>query len=394
MTRIIHFYTFDFKGGNALSIHKKWFVGAFLLFIFGMGLFNVMASDRAFSERENRPLDQMPEWSWANFISGKFTVRFEEYMSDQFVWKDDWVTLKAMSERVLLKQENNGVFFGKDGMLIEPFEKPSEQFDKNMAYVKKFATYAESIQSYLLLAPTAIGLYEDRLPLFAQTADERDAFETAKEELAPVIDVIDVYDTLESHKNEQIYFNTDHHWTMRGAYLAYREAAKVLGVQPYDEGDFRIETVSDNFYGTLHAKVNAIGIKPDKIEVYVPTFETTQTVTYTDGQKSDSLYEWDYLEKNDQYSLFLGGNHPLVTIKTGVGNGRKLAVVKDSYAHALIPFLANHFEEIHVLDLRYYHSDVLLYMNDQNISEVLFLYNVANFTKDTNVMWLSQSTRE
>jgi len=100
------------------------------------------------------------------------------------------------------------------------------------------------------------------------------------------------------------------------------------------------------------------------------------------------------MKKVNGDSLFLDGNHALVNIKTGVKNGRKLAVIKDSYAHAFIPFLANHFEEIHVLDLRYYHSDVLVYLNDQKVSEVLFLYNVANFTKDPNVIWLSQSTRE
>ena len=299
-----------------------------------------------------------------------------------------------MSERASLKKENNGVFFGKDGFLIEPFEKPGDQFDKNMDYVKRFAAYAEGIQSYMLLAPTSIALYEDKLPLFAQTASERDAFETAKEELASVMDVIDVYDTLKSHNNEQIYFKTDHHWTMRGAYLAYRELAKALGIKPYEKDDFRIETVSENFFGTLHSKTNTIGIEPDKIEVYLPKFDTTQTVTYEDGRQSDSLYEWGYLEKKDKYSLFLDGNHALVTIKTGVSNGRKLAVVKDSYAHALIPFLANHFEEIHVLDLRYYHSDILTYMTEQNISEVLFLYNIANFAKDPNVIWLSQSIRE
>ena len=377
-----------------MSIHNKWFVSVFLLFIFGIGLFNVVASDRTFSDRENRPLAQMPEWTLPNFISGKFTARFETYMSDQFVWKDGWVKLKAMSEWASLKKENNGVFFGKDGFLIEPFEKPGNQFDKNIEYVKKFAAYAEGIQSYVLLAPTSVALYEDKLPLFAQTSDEKSALETATEEFTSVMKVIDVFDALKSHNNEQLYFKTDHHWTMRGAYVAYREAAKAMGIKPYEEDDFRIETVSDNFYGTLHSKVNTIGVEPDKIEVYLPKFETTQTVTYEDGRQSDSLYEWDYLEKKDKYSLFLDGNHALVKIKTAVGNGRKLAVVKDSYAHAFIPFLANHFEEIHVLDLRYYHSDVLTYLNDQNISEVLFLYNIANFTKDPNVIWLSQSTRK
>lgn len=374
-----------------MTIRKRIFVGVFLLFIFGIGLFNIVSNDRSFSERENRPLAQMPEWTVDNFISGKFTTRFETYLSDQFVWKDNWVKLKAMAERASLKKENNGVFFGKDGFLIESFEKTGDQFDKNIDYVKNFAAYAKGIQSYVLLAPTAVAFYEDKLPLFAQTASEVDAYETTKEELASFVEVIDVYDALKLHSNEEIYFKTDHHWTMRGAYFAYREAAKVMGIKPYEEDDFQIKTVSDSFYGTLHAKANTIDIKADKIDVYLPKFEATQTVTYEDGKQSNSLYEWDYLDKKDKYSLFLDGNHTLVTIKTGVKNDRKLAVIKDSYAHAFIPFLANHFGEIHIVDLRYYHGDVLTYLNDHKISEVLFLYNVANFTKDPNVVWLSQS---
>ena len=74
-----------------MTIYKKIFIGAFLLFIFGIGLFTIVSRDRSFSERENRPLAQMPEWTIDNFISGKFTDRFETYLSDQFVWKDNWV---------------------------------------------------------------------------------------------------------------------------------------------------------------------------------------------------------------------------------------------------------------------------------------------------------------
>lgn len=375
-----------------MKIHKKIFIGVFLLFIFGIGFFNIVSRDRSFSERENRPLAQMPEWTVDNFISGKFTTRFDTYLADQFVWKDSWVKLKAMAERASLKKENNGVFLGKDGFLIESFDKPGDQFVKNIDYVKNFATIAKGIHSYVLLAPTSVAIYEEKLPLFAQTASEADAYETAKEKLASFAEVIDVHDALKSHSDEPIYFKTDHHWTMRGAYLAYQEASKAMGIKPYTEEDFLIKTVSAQFYGTLHAKANTMDVEADKIEVYLPKFEATQTVTYEDGRQSDSLYEWDYLDKKDKYSLFLDGNHTLVTIKTGVKNDRKLAVIKDSYAHAFVPFLANHFEEIHIVDLRYYHEDVLTYLHDQKISEVLFLYNVANFTKDPNMIWLSQSS--
>lgn len=105
---------------------------------------------------------------------------------------------------------------------------------------------------------------------------------------------------------------------------------------------------------------------------------------------SNTLYEWDNLNKKDQYSLFLNGNHSLVKIKTSVNNRCRLAVIKDSYAHALVPFLANHFEEIHMIDLRYYHMNIYEYLKNNHVQNVLFLYNIANFSMDSNVIWLKQ----
>jgi len=105
---------------------------------------------------------------------------------------------------------------------------------------------------------------------------------------------------------------------------------------------------------------------------------------------SDSLYEYSYLNKKDKYSFFLNGNHSLVKIQTSVKNNRKLLVIKDSYAHAFIPFLVNHFEEIHMVDLRYYHDNVYTYIENYDLKEALFLYNVANFSTDKNMVWLHQ----
>jgi hypothetical protein len=367
---------------------NKLLIAIFLSFIGGIGLWNVMAEDVRFSKQENRILSPLPTFTASRFFSGDYTKEFEEYISDQFVWKKFWTGMKAHTERVALKQENNGIYFGKSGYLLEEFEKPKEQFQSNLNSIQYFTNKAKDISSYLLLVPTSVDIYKEKLPLYAASYSEKEIIDLAKKQLTGTLSFIDVYNTLLSKKNEPIFFRTDHHWTMRGAFYAYEVAAKTMGITPFKREDFSIEMVSKDFYGTYHSKANLQDIKPDQIEVFQPKFDVRYSVQYEDGERANTLYDWDYLSEKDQYALFLSGNHSLVKIQSTIQNGRKLAVIKDSYAHAFIPFLANHYEEIHVLDLRYYHMNIQEYLRNNEIHETLFLYNVANFSKDTNLIWL------
>jgi hypothetical protein len=369
---------------------NKLLIGIFLAFIGGIGLLNVMGEDSSFSKQENRLLTPLPTFTVSSFFSGNFTKEFEEYINDQFVWKNFWTGLKAHTERVTLKQENNGIYFGKSGYLLEEFEKPGEQFQSNLINIQYFTKKAKDITSYLMLAPTSVEVYKERLPLFATSFSEKKIIGLAKQQFGESLSFIDVYNTLLSKKNEQIFYRTDHHWTMRGAFYAYEVAAKAMGLTPFVMNDFSIDMVSKDFYGTYHSKTNLHDIKPDQIEVFQPKFDVTYSVQYEDGERANTLYDWDYLSEKDQYALFLSGNHSLIKIQSTFKNGRKLAVIKDSYAHAFIPFLANHYEEIHVIDLRYYHMNIYEYLKDNDIHDVLFLYNIANFSKDPNLIWLKQ----
>lgn len=369
---------------------NKLLIGIFLSFIGGIGLWNVMAEDVSFSKQENRLLSPLPTFTVSSFLNGDYTKDVEEYISDQFVWKNFWTGLKAHAERVALKQENNGIYFGKSGFLLEEYEKPGEQFQSNLTSIQSFANKSKDITSYLLLAPTSVEMYKEKLPLFASSYSEKEIINLARRQIEDSLSFIDVYNTLLSKKNEQIFFRTDHHWTMRGAFYAYEVTAKAMGLTPFKMNDFSIDRVSKDFYGTYYSKANLHDIKPDQIEVFQPKFDVTYSVLYEDGEGSNTLYDWDFLSEKDQYALFLSGNHSLVKINSTVKSGRKLAVIKDSYAHAFIPFLANHFEEIHVLDLRYNHMNIYEYLKENELHEVLFLYNIANFSKDPNLIWLQQ----
>ncbi|MBS4217455.1 hypothetical protein KHA96_03905 [Bacillus sp. FJAT-49711] len=374
-----------------MRITDKIIVTMFVCFLGMICILHMMTRDTTFSEQENRILEKKPTLSLKNVLTGKFMDQYELYISDQFAWKKSWLQIKAVSEKAMLKQESNGIYFGKDGFLFERFKEPQDQLNKNIEYISNFAEKNKHLDYYMLLAPTSVEIYKEKLPIFGQSYSQKEVLDDIQKKLLHSIEFITVTDALIDHKNEPIYFKTDHHWTMQGAYYAYTQAAQTFGFEPYSIDDFNIEMLSNDFYGTFASKVVGHRVEPDKIEMFEPLKHTTYSVQFNDKNEiSNSLFARSFLKKKDQYSFFLNGNHSLVTIKSSVKNGRKLAVMKDSYAHVFIPFLANHFEEIYVIDLRYFHHDINDFIWENSVKEVLFLYNVVNFSTDTSLIWLKR----
>ena len=371
------------------NIEIMLITGGFLFFIFAVCIWNLFTPDQEFSELENRLLTQKPSLKLKGILTGEFMHDFEAYLSDQFAGKIGWITLKAKAEQWQGKHEANGIFIAKDGFLLEKFTGEDGKFIQNMELVKDFSQKNDARRVSLMLVPTSVEFYKEKLPLFAKVTSQETVLEKAEKQLAGSVQLLNIYSTLQAHKQEEIYFKTDHHWTMRGAYYAYVEAAKILGFAPYSLADFSTEKVSNDFFGTHASKVVGFPVEPDAIEVLQPRFPVAYEVTNkATGEVLPSLYQWDSLQKRDQYSFFLHGNHSLQTIHSHEKNGRKLAIIKDSYAHVFIPFLANHYEEIHVIDLRYFHSGLNAYLEQNQLNEILLLYNIPNFMEDSNLIWL------
>ena len=83
--------------------------------------------------------------------------------------------------------------------------------------------------------------------------------------------------------------------------------------------------------------------------------------------------------------MFFGGNWPMVRITGGAENGRRLLVLKDSYANALLPFAAADYEKIVAVDLRYYLGSLSELMEQEGITDVLVLYSTSAFMSDTKI---------
>lgn len=343
-----------------------------------------------FSENENRVLAQMPHLSSEGILSGEFTKEIEEYTTDQFPMRDDIVRIKAHLERASGKQENNGVYFSKEGYLIE---KPTTTDLKTAAASLNAIKKADALGKYnisLLLVPTAYEILRDYLPAHCYTPVQQRAAQLAADTLSGTnVKRIDPTETLAAHKGDYIYFRTDHHQTAYGSFLVYQTLCEQLGITPYAESDFTKEDLSDRFYGTTWSKAALFDAKPDTVSVYRPNFDIGYKVNYVyESKQSDSMYEPAWLDKKDKYSVFFDGNHPVVTVDTTNHNGKSLAVFKDSYANSILPLLVNHYESVHIIDLRYFSADPLAYLDEHGITDMLVLYNMANFTTDTNLVKL------
>lgn len=74
----------------------------------------------------------------------------------------------------------------------------------------------------------------------------------------------------EQADREPLFFRTDHHWTVYGAFAAYQAWARSVGLTPLQMEDYTAKTVSADFLGTLYSKANLPWIQPEKLEIFEP----------------------------------------------------------------------------------------------------------------------------
>lgn len=376
---------------------KKYCIFITTLFCAFIGLFlvaNAASPDREFSEMENRNLEQMPTISAKSLLSGEFMKDFETYTTDQFVGRDAWIGLKSSMERALGKKENNNVYFCNEDTLITRFDQPdATKVSENLNYVNNFVENVDIPVTFSLI-PTQACIWADRLPAGAPNASQTDLLEQAKAAV-PGATWADLYSSLWEHKDEDIFYRTDHHWTSLGAYYGYTALAEALGYTPVPLDAYTETVRSTEFYGTVFSSSGVRWVSPDTITTYVPdTGITVTSYTYDSTGKPvevpRSLYDTSFLSVKDKYSTFLGGNQSLGVVKTPNTDKPKLLIIRDSYADSLVPFLTPHFSEIHLVDLRYYKLSLADYIQQNDIDQALVLYSVPNFVTDSNLFWITR----
>lgn len=372
------------------------FIGFFVL-ISGASL---IIKDREFSPNENRYLAETPELSWDNILSGKFQDGLEDYLRDQVCFRDGWITVKTGIQKACGDTDIGGAYVGKDGYDFEkitPEDVDEKQVDRNIKAVEDyFMTASETIDKQklsFLLVPTSGLVMQEKLPKNARLFDQAKYIDQVQKAMKDY-NFVDVRDTLMDHNDEYIYYKTDHHWTSAGACLAYDVWSERTGGEAETEDGLVKNVVSDKFRGSLYSKILDADSAYDEIWTYGlqkdDAFGSKDcTVTIDEKQQLDSIYDDEMLQKKDKYAYFLSGNYGQVHIQNqkaaSKAKGKNILIIKDSFANSFVPFATQDYENIYMVDLRYYNGDMKSYLQEHNITDVLVLYNISNFISDRNL---------
>ena len=365
----------------------------FFLFLVGFMVLDGLWPKRSYSDLERRQLNQSPATRLSQLIHNKWAADYDSHTKYQVVFRDTWMKLQSLSERLLFqKVEIGGAVIGKnDALFTKMFGLTNNEeklLNKNTLLVQQFAENFPG-KVTLMLAPSASLIYQEELPAGTPMLDENTALDTIFDAVGQD-HVLDLRQPFEAAKADKLYYSTDHHWTTWGAYLAYRQFCSREGLDPLEVTQQDFTQVPD-FYGTTYAKALYWKTQPDTLDylelpnqltVWNIDSQLNLTESFTAG-----LYDTEKFDTVDKYAAFLYGNNGYTTIQ---GNGEgSILVVKDSYANSFVPFLCANYERIGVIDPRGYKLSIQELAQQEGYDNILLLFNFQTFKSSNDLNGLA-----
>ncbi|MCR5014171.1 MAG: hypothetical protein K6A28_05275 [Bacteroidales bacterium] len=390
-----------------------------------------------YSELEKRDLLSFPEFSWQGLGDGSFTNGVSTWFSDTEPFRDVFMRgSMELKSLMAFKTKSEVTFHATEELVQEPVKETTpklgdqrvirdyrNEVDANakmqndgvivvgkapdaralMAFRnknKKEGRYAEVVNAYqecfgpevdvyCMIIPTAVEYY---CPPNASdcTDDEFPVLTKLYTAIDSAVHVVDLYMTLGQHASEPIYLRTDHHWSPLGAYYAARQFAMVAEVKVPELSDFDADTIK-NYVGSMFGFSKDVNVKksPEDFVYYVPK-AIAYTTTYTKYDLDEDFhivregrpYQGDFFVKvsgsSSAYCTFMGSDACITEVKTSVDNGRRLLVMKDSFGNAIPGYLFGSFEEVHVIDFRYFTYNIKDYVKEHGITDILMANNISH----------------
>lgn len=406
------------------------------------------------SELEKRELQEFPSFSWESLASGSFTNDISLWYSDSEPYRDKIMNISMLinkNQGIALDADDHVTFHSgsQSGGEVEPMPIPDEIAstgdttlvidtltrianagiiivgkDENVrammvyggnsggnAYAEAANTYkrtfGSSVNIYCMVIPTAIEFYCPE-KVKRRTHSQIATFENIKSLLSPDVKAVDIFKALRDHASEDIYLRTDHHWAPLGAYYAAREFAKVAGVPFLDISEYE-QHVIHGYVGSMYGYSGDISVKkaPEDFVYWTPlnvSHQTTYTVYSIDkdyritGESKPRAGQFFYQYKDGSgqaYCTFMGSDTKITNVKTSTRNGRRLLILKDSFGNALPGWLFGSFEEINIVDCRYFTKNMVKFVDENKITDILFANNIfkaySAFVGRSYVRFLSQN---
>ena len=255
----------------------------------------------------------------------------------------------------------------------------------------------DDINIYLLAIPSANSFYTPNAAR-SWVRSEAAVINAIYASLDPSIKIVDVYSSLAQHAHEDVYSRTDHHWAPLGGYYAAEAIAKVAEL-PFNDLTHYDRVVVPNYVGSMYSFSNndaAILHSPEKFVYHKPKGieYTTTYITYSLGSDRKTIvgesrpkqgsYFFNF-QGGGAYCTFMGGDSRITQVRTATDNGRRMLIIKDSFGNVIPGYLFYTFEEIHVVDFRFFNKNLKKYIEDNGITDVVISTNIS-FACSASVM--------
>ncbi len=281
---------------------------------------------------------------------------------------------------------------GKDTRAMSPFQNGNNCLLDYAAVANEYYhNFDGKVNVYSMPIPYACEFY-GRDVTTGIVRSQVTPFENCFNALDEGVKGVNIIPTLGEHAGEAIYSRTDHHWAALGAYYAAQELARVAGVPFKDLSNYDTKVIH-GYVGTMYmySKVADVKNNPEDFVYHIPQGVEYST-TYIDfsldksrryvvktGEPHEGKFFWDYPDGSGAaYCTFMGGDTKVTQVKTSTANGRRLLILKDSFGNALPGYLFYSFEQIHVVDCRYFTLNLTQYVNDNGITDIVFANNVGH----------------
>jgi hypothetical protein len=417
--------------------HNKLYITLVMLVFAAMTAVFLFFPRTKYSELEKRELATFPDFSTKELANNEYTKQVSTWFSDSEPYRDDLMSL-SMEVRDKLRLTVSGddavavhVTAGEDNSATLPKDINPEdiaEYENHlnaqenaklgnsgtiivgsapnvralMVYgggAEGGGAYAKALNEYKE-ALGGVNIYSMVIPLATEFYCPDKAKKATKPQLPTIKHIysllkgvhgVDAYSALAAHVNEDIYLRTDHHWAPLGAYYAAKAFATAAGVPFKDLSAYQKHEIH-NFVGTMYGYSKDVSVKnsPETFVYYTPT-GVDYTTTYVNynvnkdfritgvGKPYTGPYFYKFKDGSGAaYSTFMGSDMKLTKVITSTKNGRRVLVIKDSYGNAVPGYLFYSFEQVHVVDFRYFTKNIKKYVVDNHITDLVFVTNVFN----------------
>ena len=380
------------------------------------------------SEVEGRELTKFPSFTWDSFWDGSYFSTVTTWYADTFPGRDGLISMQHALEElygirttrivrpgtttapgqnpegeddddVSIEQPSDGVYIKKDSA-FEIYVYSEEKATRYAAVLNRAHELMPNVELYDIVVPLSYAVNMSRGEQKSIGAsDAETAIANIYGKMSGGVRTVSILPELLAHKDEYLYFRTDHHWTARGAYRAYRAFCKETGTVPRELSSWDSRTFT-GFRGSLWAKATGASLKEDFVEAWLPEATNKMKVwdwkDYgKDSQKEIITESYPIIQTRTgngsedgyfygprwKYNCFIAGDNALSVIENpNLKDGSKILVVKESFGNAFVPFLVDQYQTVYVVDYRFFTKRMKMslpdYVQQEGIGRVLFLNNM------------------